>query len=65
VSTWVRRPLLTAVSRTVRTALRPPIGRSLAGLADALWRLPAVVRRREPLPPWVEEQVRRLDTAGG
>lgn len=58
---WLRRPLSLAFRSTARLlgeAVRDPEARlALRGL---LARLPAALRHRRPLPPWVEEAVRRV-----
>ncbi|BBJ45302.1 glycosyl transferase [Streptomyces antimycoticus] len=58
---WLRRPLPLAFASTARLiaeAARDPEARiALRGL---LVRLPAALRQRRPLPPWVEEAVRRV-----
>jgi GT2 family glycosyltransferase len=60
--TWLRRPILSALRRTVgllRTLPRDAV--SLAGLVDALRGSPWVVRRRRVVPPRVESMLRALD----
>ncbi len=60
--TWLRRPVPSALRRTVgllRTFPRDTV--SLAGLVDALRGLPWVVRARQVVPPRVESMLRALD----
>ncbi|WP_374212205.1 glycosyltransferase family 2 protein [Streptomyces sp. PSAA01] len=58
---WLRRPLPLAFRSTARllaeAACDPEARLALQGL---LARLPAALRQRRPLPPWVEEAVRRV-----
>lgn len=62
LSTWMRRPLKVAVSRTassLRRSLRDPL--IAAGVAQAVVRMPAALRRRRRLPESVELQVMLLE----
>lgn len=58
---WLRRPLPLALRGTARL-LAEAAGDPEARLAlrGVFARLPAALRRRRPLPPWVEEAVRRV-----
>ncbi|WP_095756540.1 glycosyltransferase family 2 protein [Streptomyces xinghaiensis] len=62
LTAWLRRPLPTALRRTARLALaaRSDISAREA-LSGALARLPASLRFRDPLPPYLERAVRRLE----
>ncbi|WP_340556527.1 glycosyltransferase family 2 protein [Streptomyces sp. GSL17-111] len=59
---WLRRPLPVAAGRTARLARRarrdPEAARALRGVLSGL---PAALRLRDPLPPWTENAVRRLE----
>ena len=60
--TWLRRPLRSALRRTlglVRTLPRDRI--SVAAVAEALAGLPWVLRHRRVVPPGVDERLRLLD----
>lgn len=60
--TWLRRPIPSALRRTVgllRTLPRDPV--SLASMVDALRGLPWVARRRRVVPDRVESLLRALD----
>ncbi|MTE21768.1 glycosyltransferase [Streptomyces sp. TRM43335] len=62
LTVWLRRPLPTVVRRTralAAEAPRDPAARR--ALLGALARLPAALRARRPLPPYVEEAARRLE----
>ncbi|WP_055558344.1 glycosyltransferase family 2 protein [Streptomyces sp. NBRC 110028] len=58
---WLRRPLPLALRGTARL-LAEAAGEPEARIAlrGVLARLPAALRQRRPLPPWVEEAVRRV-----
>jgi GT2 family glycosyltransferase len=59
---WMRRPVRTGVGAAaalLRRALADP--GAVAALAGALRRLPAALRRREPLPERVESSIRLLE----
>ncbi|MFF8930171.1 glycosyltransferase family 2 protein [Streptomyces longwoodensis] len=61
---WLRRPLPHALARTrdlAAEARHDPQARS--ALRQALVRLPAALRARRPLPPYLEEAARTLDGA--
>ncbi len=59
---WLRRPLPSAVRRTVRLARSAPWnGTSLRGFAEAFAGLPWVLRERRVLPRNVERGLRLLD----
>jgi N-acetylglucosaminyl-diphospho-decaprenol L-rhamnosyltransferase len=60
--TWLRRPPLSALRRTVRLVQRLPRDRlSLYGLTDAVRGLPWVLREREVVPASVERGYRLLE----
>ena len=60
--TWLRRPLPSAVRRTVRLVRRLPRDRVTAGgLLDALRGAPWVVRERAVVPPHAEDGYRALE----
>ncbi|GAA3019723.1 glycosyltransferase family 2 protein [Streptomyces fulvorobeus] len=63
LTTWLRRPLPVAAGRTAGLlrdcALRRPGTRRVLG--ESLARMPAALRRRHPLPAWVETQIRLLE----
>lgn len=60
--TWLRRPLGSALRRTVGLVRTLPRDRvSMAGLVDAVAGLPWVLRQRRVVPAWVEERLRLLD----
>ncbi|MGK5499841.1 glycosyltransferase family 2 protein [Streptomyces sp. URMC 125] len=62
LTVWLRRPLPVALGRTralAAEAPRDPVARG--ALLGALARLPAALRARRPLPPYVEEAARRLE----
>ncbi|MFI5707135.1 glycosyltransferase family 2 protein [Kribbella sp. NPDC051620] len=60
--TWLRRPLRSAIVRTVRHLSRVPRDRtSLYAVADALRGLPWVLRERHVVPEHVERGYRLLD----
>ncbi|GGY09320.1 glycosyltransferase family 2 protein [Streptomyces anandii] len=64
LTAWLRRPLPLALARTrdlTAEARRDPHAR--AALRGALARLPAALRARSPLPPYVENAARLLDGA--
>jgi GT2 family glycosyltransferase len=61
----LRRPRSVAVAAAtslVRFSMRDEAARTALG--EAVVRLPAALRRRAPLPPAVEEQIRMLEDAG-
>ncbi|MBV9057631.1 MAG: glycosyltransferase [Pseudonocardiales bacterium] len=61
----LRRPRPVAVAAATslaRDSMRDGVARTALG--EAIVRLPAALRRRAPLPPAVEEQVRMLEDAG-
>src|SRR5205085_5789596 len=59
---WLRRPLVSAVRRTVWTARTEGINRaSLRGFASAFAGLPWVLRERRVVPPQVERGLRLLE----
>lgn len=62
LTTWLRRPLGTALSSTARLA-RSAVssGDARAALGGTLVRLPQALRHREPLPGRVESAVRLLE----
>lgn len=62
IGCWLRRPLPLAARRTAELLTeggRDPVAR--AALRGLLARLPAALRLRRPLPPWIEEAARRVD----
>ncbi|MFI8990355.1 glycosyltransferase family 2 protein [Streptomyces antimycoticus] len=62
IGCWLRRPLPLAARRTAALLTeggRDPVAR--AALRGLLARLPAALRLRRPLPPWIEEAARRVD----
>lgn len=60
--TWLRRPWPQVAYRTARLARRSLVDRhARRALVSALPWLPMALRLRRPLPPWVEQSVRRLD----
>ncbi|HEX5568172.1 MAG TPA: glycosyltransferase [Streptomyces sp.] len=62
LTAWLRRPLPLALRRTrelAAEARRDPEARH--ALRGALARLPAALRARRPLPPYVEEAARRVE----
>ncbi|TRV72222.1 glycosyltransferase [Streptomyces sp. 130] len=65
LTAWLRRPLPVALRETARLAGACARGRPGAGraLRQALARLPAALHRRSELPPWVERQIRLLESA--
>ncbi|NED12527.1 glycosyltransferase [Streptomyces sp. SID9124] len=65
LTAWLRRPVPVALRETARLTGgwlrgRPGAGRALG---EALVRLPAALRRRRRLPPWVEGRIRLLESA--
>jgi GT2 family glycosyltransferase len=64
-SAWLRRPLSSALRRTVALA-RPALGDAAvrSGLVEALRGLPRVVRARRVVPPVVESSLRTLERRG-
>jgi GT2 family glycosyltransferase len=65
LSTWMRRPAGTAVTRTVRVVAGRRDAAALGGLLDALRRGPQALVQRTVLPAHVERQVRLLESAPG
>ncbi|OKJ73029.1 glycosyltransferase family 2 protein [Streptomyces sp. CB02460] len=65
LTAWLRRPLPVALRETARLGGAWARGRPGAGpaLGQALARLPAALRRRSELPPWVESQIQLLESA--
>lgn len=62
--TWLRRPAPAAARRTAGLLATLPRDRiTAAALADAAAGLPWVLRERRPVPPGVEDRLRRLETA--
>lgn len=60
--TWLRRPLPSAVGRTLAQLRRLPADRvAVGGVLDALAGLPWVMARRRRVPPEVERGLRLLD----
>jgi GT2 family glycosyltransferase len=61
---WLRRPLDSALARTLRMACTGGINRTkLRAFAAALAGLPWVLRERRVVPPAVEQGLRRLESA--
>ena len=59
---WARRPLPSALRRTLQIARREPLDRvTLRGFASALAGLPWAIRRRRPVPPEIEHALRLLE----
>jgi GT2 family glycosyltransferase len=62
---WMRRPLSSALRRTLNTARAAPWDRaSLRGFAAALAGLPWALSRRRVVPPAVERGLRLLESRG-
>ena len=60
--TWLRRPLRSAVVRTVLLVRRLPRDRvTVQGLGDAVRGVPWVLRERAVVPPHVERGYRKLE----
>jgi hypothetical protein len=60
--TWLRRPALSAVMRTIGLVRRLPRDKTtLAALTDALRGVPWVLRERAVVPPHIERRYRDLD----
>ena len=60
---WLRRPAGTALERSWRLLRDATPPAALGGLADAVLGGAWVVREREVVPAWLEEQLRRLHAA--
>jgi GT2 family glycosyltransferase len=56
---WLRRPVVSAIRRTVSLGLRDRT--ALCGMAKALAGLPWVLRRRRVVPPEIEARLRLLE----
>lgn len=55
---WLRRPFHGATKRTARVLSSAPGERATwLGLADALREAPTVLRERDPVPRWLEQQI--------
>ncbi|MEU2027042.1 glycosyltransferase [Streptomyces sp. NPDC016469] len=65
LTAWLRRPLTVALRETARLTGAWARGRPGAGpaLRQVVARLPAALRRRRELPPWVESQIQLLESA--
>jgi GT2 family glycosyltransferase len=63
-SAWLRRPLWSAVRRTIRLMRAAPRDRTMPlGLGQAIAGLPWVIRERRVIPSWVEHRLRLLEAS--
>ena len=63
-SAWLRRPLPAVTRKTARVALAATYDpQARQALLDALREAPTVVRRRRPVPPYLEGQLRTLEAS--
>lgn len=65
LTAWLRRPFPVAARRLATFAGEPGNPQVRAGVLDAVLRMPVALRARRPVPRWLEEQLRILDTAQG
>jgi GT2 family glycosyltransferase len=64
LTAWLRRPMRSAIERSLRLALRAPRSATArSAFLAALLRLPAALGQRRPLPPRVERSARLLERA--
>ena len=61
-STWLRRPLTSALRRSIKLVRCSPRDRaSLMGCLDAVLGLPWIIRKRRVVPAWMERDLRLLE----